>query len=288
MATLIAPSGLSLIQEGMKRALGRTASSGEQARALDYWLPEIKNDIWTDDGGSHQLLASDALLLLTEGTHLYDLASDFDTPKSFSLLDGDVRDNAQAGTSTTIRLVSTDSSQSEGRVGKEIVLLSGTGAGQKRQITGFDTTTKDATVDTAWSTIPDSTTGYLVVSEYIPFRLIDPTTFATITDRTRRARPESGMAWNAQLYVQGVPDKTYPLWYQYWVNILKVDMADTNERHQNMLANWRSLFTEGIFTKTLQNEDDARYPQAFQVYHQMLSKVTQRAQRSGRVEPSGF
>src|SRR3989304_4925788 len=273
MATLIPPSGLSLIQEGMKRALGRTASSGEQARALDYWLPEIKNDIWTDDGGSHQLLASDALLLLTEGT---------------PLLDGDVRDNAQAGTSTTIRLVSTDSSQSEGRVGKEIVLLSGTGAGQKRQITGFDTTTKDATVDTAWSTIPDSTTGYLVASAHTPFRLIDPTTFATITDRTRRARPESGMAWNAQLYVQGVPDKTYPLWYQYWVNILKVDMADTNERHQNMLANWRSLFTEGIFTKTLQNEDDARYPQAFQVYHQMLSKVTQRAQRSGRVEPSGF
>ena len=66
MATLIAPSGLSLIQEGMKRALGRTASSGEQARALDFWLPEIKSDIWGDDGGSHRLLESDALLLLTE------------------------------------------------------------------------------------------------------------------------------------------------------------------------------------------------------------------------------
>src|SRR3972149_1531767 len=127
MATLIAPSGLSLIQEGMKRALGRTASSGEQARALDFWLPEIKNDIWMDDGGSHQLLAADALLLLTEGTHLYNLEADFDTPKALSLLDGDVRDTAQLGTSTSIRLASTDASESEGRVGKEIVLLSGTG-----------------------------------------------------------------------------------------------------------------------------------------------------------------
>jgi len=96
------------------------------------------------------------------------------------------------------------------------------------------------------------------------------------------------MVWNEQLYIQGSPDKTYPIWYQYWVNVLKVDVADTNERHQKMLLNWRSLFTEGIFMKTLQNEDDARYPEAFQVYNQMLSKVTQRSQRMGRVEPSGF
>src|SRR3989304_2288995 len=196
MAVLIAPSGLTLIQEGMKRALGRAASSGEQARALDQWLPEIKNDIWLDDGGSHKLLEADVLLLLTEGTHIYDLASDFESPKSFSILDGDVRDTAQSGTSTTITLASTDSSEEEGRIGKEIVLLSGTGSGQKRQITGFNTSTKAATVDSAWSTIPNSTTGYLIVSEYIPFRLVDPDTFAKITDRTRRDRPDSGMVWN--------------------------------------------------------------------------------------------
>lgn len=268
--------------------MGRAASSGEQARALDFWLPEIKNDIWMDDGGSHQLLESDTLLLLTEGTHIYDLVSDFEAPKSFSLLDGDVRDTAQSGTSNTITLASTDSSEEDGRVGKEIVLLSGTGSGQKRQITAFNTSTKNATVDSAWSVIPDSTTGYLVVSEYIPFRLVDPTTFARITNRTDQDRPESGMIWNDQLYVQKVPDKTYPLWYQYWVNILKVDVADTNERHQKMLSNWRSLFQEGIFVKTLQNEDDARYTSELLVYRDMISRVTQRSQRMGRVEPSGF
>src|SRR3989304_5866674 len=79
MAIPIAPSGLTLIVEGMKRALGRTPSSGEQARALDHWFPEIKNDIWFDDGGSHALLETDALMLLTEGTHIYSLPSDFDS-----------------------------------------------------------------------------------------------------------------------------------------------------------------------------------------------------------------
>lgn len=272
----------------MKRALGRTASSGEQARALDQWLPELKNDIWMDEGGSHKLLEADALLLLTEGTHIYSLESDFDAPKSFSILDGDVRDTAQSGTATTIRLAATDSSEAGGRIGKEIVTISGSGSGQKRQITNFNTTTKDATVDTVWTTIPNSTTKYLIVSEYHPFSIIDPTTFAKITDRTNRDRPQSGMIWNDKLYIQKVPDKTYPLWYQYWVNVLKVDVADTNTRHQAMLANWRSLFVEGIYMKTLQNEDDTRYAQTYAVYQGMLSKVTNRSARMGQVEPHGF
>jgi len=272
----------------MKRALGRAASSGEQARALDQWLPEIKNEIWLEDGGSHKLLEASALLLLTEGTHVYSLASDFDAPKSFVVLDGDVRDTAQGGTATTITLSADDSSESEGRVGKEIVTLSGTGSGQKRQITALNTTTKAATVDSAWSVIPDSTTGYLVASHYQPFYITDPRTFDKITDRTDRERPTTGMIWNDQLYVQKVPDKTYPMVYEYWANILKVDLADTNETHQQLMANWRSLIVEGIFTKTLQNEDDMRYPTALTVYRDMISKLTHRSQQTGVVEPQDF
>lgn len=274
----------------MKRALGRVASSGEQARALDQWLPEIKNDIWLDDGASHKLLEAEVLLLLLEGFHIYDLASDFDAPKSFSILDGDVRDTAQSGTTDTIKLASTDSSESAGRVGKEIVIITGTGFGQKRQIKAFDTSTKVATVDSAWSAgIPDSTSKYIVISEYHPFSLVDPTTFAKITDRTSLARPKSGMIWNNKLYIEKVPDmKTYPLVYQYWVNPLKVDTADNNTTHQQLLMNWRSLFVEGIYMKTLQNEDDTRYSASFTVYRDMISKITHQSQRMGRVEPSSF
>lgn len=272
----------------MKKALGRAATSGEQARALDYWLPEIKNDIWMEDGGSHELLEADTLVLLTEGTHIYDLATDFDAWKVGYVLDGDVRDTAQAGTSTTITLASSDSSESAGRIGKEIVLLSGTGSGQKRQITGFDSDTKIATVDSAWATNPDSTTDYLVPSEYHPFTIQDPVTFAGNTDRTHRDRPSSGMLWNDQIYVQKVPDKTYPLVYQYWVNILKIDTADTDTNHQNIMANWRSLFVEGIFMKTLQNEDDVRATSEILVYRDMITKITHQSQRTGRVQPHGF
>ena len=284
----VAPSGLTLIVEGMKRALGRTPSSGEQVRALDEWFPEIKNDIWFDDGGSHSLLATDALMLLTEGTHIYDLPTDYDAPKSFNILDGDIRDTAQAGTSTTITLVSTDSSESAGRIGKEIVLISGTGSGQKRQITGFNTTTKVATVDSAWSTNPNSTTGYLIVTEYHLLRIIDAETFNHVTSRTERERPEFGMIWGNKLYVELVPDKIYPMWYQYWVNIMQTDTADSNAIHQDMLRTWRSLFTQGFHVKTLQNEDDDRYIQELTIYRDMISRITQRSQMMGRVVPHEF
>ena len=272
----------------MKRALGRTASSGEQARALDHWLPEIKNDIWSDDGGSHTLLETDALMLFTEGTHIYSLPTDFDAPKSFNVLDGDIRDTAQAGASTTITLSSDDSSEEDGRVGKEIVTLSGTGSGQKRMITGFNSTTKVAIVDSAWSTNPNSTTEYLIVTEYYPLKIIDPETFNRVTSRTDRDRPNLGMIWGDKLYLQLVPDKTYPLWYQYWVNIMLIDTADTNATHQDMLRMWRSLFTQGFHVKTLQNEDDDRYITELTVYRDMISKITHRAQMMGRVEPHDF
>ena len=284
----VAPSGLTLISEGMKRALGRTPSSGEQARALDQWFPEIKNDIWFDEGGSHAILETDALMLLTEGTHIYTLPNDFEAPKSFNILDGDIRDTAQGGTSTTITLSSDDSSESGGRIGKEIVTLSGTGSGQKRQITGFDSATKIATVDSAWSTNPNSTTGYLIVTQYHPLNIVDHVTFNRITSRTDRDRPDLGIIHNGKLYLQLVPDRTYPMWYQYWVNIMEVDTADTDTTHQDMLQMWRSLFTQGFYIKTLQNEDDDRYKTELIVYRDMISRITSRSQLLGEVKPHDF
>ena len=41
-------------------------------------------------------------------------------------------------------------------------LIDGTGAGQSARITGFDATTKTATVEGAWLIVPDATTRYCV------------------------------------------------------------------------------------------------------------------------------
>ena len=70
---------------------------------------------------------------------------------------------AQAGAATTITLQSTASATSSIYIGSLVTTLSGTGSGQTREITAYNGGTKVATVDSAWSTNPDSTTGYAVI-----------------------------------------------------------------------------------------------------------------------------
>ena len=128
----------------------------------------------------------------------------------------------------------------------------------------------------------------MIVTEYHPLNIVDAETFNRVTGRTERERPEFGMIWNNKLYVELVPDKTYPMWYQYWVNIMQTDTADTDTVHQDILRTWRSLFTQGFHVKTLQNEDDDRYIPELTVYRDMISRITQRSQMMGRVEPHEF
>lgn len=76
---------------------------------------------------------------------------------------------AQAGTSTTITLASGESSNDDEYVqvdggqtnqGMKIYIVSGTGSGQNKRITDYVGSTKVATVDSAWTTTPDSTSVY--------------------------------------------------------------------------------------------------------------------------------
>lgn len=75
---------------------------------------------------------------------------------------------ASSATSTTIVLNSShDISNSSAvwypAVGKKIKILSGVGRGQIRTITAFNAGTKEATVDKAWTVVPDSTSTYGIV-----------------------------------------------------------------------------------------------------------------------------
>src|SRR6267154_4235 len=67
---------------------------------------------------------------------------------------------AQAATSNTITLATSASTTNNTYVGATIHTTANTGGGQYRVITAYDGSTRIATVDSAWTTIPDSTTIY--------------------------------------------------------------------------------------------------------------------------------
>lgn len=69
-------------------------------------------------------------------------------------------DTAQNGSTNTITLAATASGTDDYYNGMTIRIVSGTGANQTRTITDYVGSTKVATVGTAWTTIPDSTSEY--------------------------------------------------------------------------------------------------------------------------------
>jgi len=75
------------------------------------------------------------------------------------------RGTAQAGAASTITLDSGASSVNAfySRAGTLVVILSGTGAGQVRLITGYVGSTRVATVNVTWVTNPDNTSVFLIL-----------------------------------------------------------------------------------------------------------------------------
>jgi hypothetical protein len=71
---------------------------------------------------------------------------------------------AQAGASTTITLDASASAVNDFYVNATLQLLSGTGAGQTRQISSYVGSSKVATVNAAWATNPASDTVFLIVA----------------------------------------------------------------------------------------------------------------------------
>jgi hypothetical protein len=70
---------------------------------------------------------------------------------------------ATAGTANTITLQSTASAIFNSYVGQQITITSGTGSGQTKTITSYSTS-RVATVDSAWSTDPNATSVYSIAA----------------------------------------------------------------------------------------------------------------------------
>jgi hypothetical protein len=70
--------------------------------------------------------------------------------------------NVVSATSTTITLAQTASATTDYYVNQTIEILSGTGAGQTNKITAYNGSTKVATVQNSWGTVPTSSSAYLV------------------------------------------------------------------------------------------------------------------------------
>ena len=272
MAVPTQPTIENLCTEAYKKCGIASPDSDQLTRAEDYFLEEIKNDIWHRAGefGNQRLksLQSWTVQITTDGLSKYDFLSDFDEEITLTWLTGTHTGTAQDGGNTSITLEDAEDATADETVGKYVLLTGGTGVctpGTQigfRQITAYDTDTYIATVPT-WTTNPDSTSTYRLINEGIDLEednVLDVGGLGTmsITEGTPSRFTKIHEDGVTSYILNKNPDaSTYGILIRYYANLLLLDTGGTV--HDILLYNWRNVLTTGMAFKVAEDEDDNKY-----------------------------
>lgn len=296
MSILADPTVTAIVTEGLKKGGRVNPTVGDISDAATIHLQEVKSDIYLK-AKCHPSLEWQLCIGTVTGVTRYDWPIYIEQVRSVQLVDaatsGNYRGIAQAGGTSTITLsASLSETDSNNIIGRMVFITSGTGSGQFAQITGWDNTTKIATVSAGWVAsgktaanawvVPDNTSNYLV--ENIRFKLweIDkPQEFDSNPAPFQQGTPNRATMLNRQIWLNMAPDRVYALFVDFYYAIDQLD--ETDVIFTNHLRKFRNLWTQGIAAKVAQRFDDARATQINQIYNFMLDLYGTTASTIGQV-----
>jgi hypothetical protein len=236
-------------------------------------MDEIKNDIWKRIKGL-KFLQITSHGVIPRGQSKYSNPTDFSNNLNLTLLDGTVTGTAQAGSPSSITLAAGESSAEGDLIGKEILILSGSGAASLSQITSYDEATKEVGVTPDFYAAPGAGSTYLVItSEYPVFEKH----IGLIQDYRSLSlgRPEHFFPTGDEDYGEFIlncpPDKQYGARLRYYANIMKLDTAGT--LISTLYLNNRNLWLSGIKWKILDENKHAEMGIGRQEYFAELNKL---------------
>jgi hypothetical protein len=268
------PTETTIIQKGYRLFGRKNPTSADITNAQDA-IAQVKSDLM-DEGREWAFLRRTVFTSMTINVNHIQAPTDYFKLIKAVIFDGTRRDTAQAGASTTVTLASADNGGDEDTVGKDIVITSGTGLGQLRQIKSYDSSTKVATVDEAWETNPDATSVYLIVDEQNQVHLHQIWNYGEIELTHLKDQPTKlyHFADDAEgdFYFNATPDKVYVIRLDYYADLRKEDTdTGTNVRYARILRLIEQVFVQGVFVWLLQN--DARFGIEMQKYASMLQRA---------------
>lgn len=272
-----APTLRQLVTEGLNKGGESSPSSSLISRAETYWIEEIKNDIW-NLCKKPKLLHITAYGIFNQGQSKYSNPTDFSSDLSLTILDGSVRGTAQGGSSSTITLAADDASTEDSIIGKEILILSGTGAASWSQVISFSASTKVATVSPNFTTAPASGSGYMIVDREYPVSSKPVFQYDEVRKTSQKGIADEfypiGDEDYGEFILNKAPDKVYGARLRYYANIMRIDTASTHM--STIYQRWRSIFVEGIAFKQLDDNDDEGADVAERRYRDKLFNLISR------------
>jgi hypothetical protein len=259
------------VAEGLAKGGESSPTTASTNRAKTVWMEEIKNDIW-HLGKKPKLLHATSYGIFPVGQSRFTNPDDFSSDLSLTILDGSNRGTAQTGSSSSITLSASDVSAEVYILGREILIISGTGQGSYSQIIAYNTTTKVATVTPEFSTAPDSTSGYMIVDtewpvEQRPIYERDTVFQTPLTGIATKFYPIGDEDFG-EFILEKAPDRVYGARLRYYANIMLIDIDSTHM--STIYQRWRQIFVEGIRFKKLDDEDDVRANDAYTRYRKVL------------------
>lgn len=272
MAIPTNPTKSTIVAEGLKKAGQTNPSAALTARAEDYWMEEIKNDIYLNAGKVQKKLKSlfvTSILVATVGVHRYSLPSDYAGDLTVTILDGDTTGTLQDGAAASATLAASETSTEADLLGKYILITSGTGISSCSQVTAYNTTTKVASVSPNFNTTPVTGDGYRIITE---FNYLDPTNILQmdlISSLTISGKPTSyaaiGDAEYGEIVFDLVPDLTYGIQLRYYVDLSLTDLSAT--RIVTVYRKWRNVWVQGIYAKAFEELHDVRAKDELKKYY---------------------
>lgn len=283
MASPANPTLASIVTEGLIQANESNPSTAITTRYQTEVMEQLKNEVWKACR-QPKIMQTFAYGVLTPGQSRYSCPSDFSSDMSASILWGSVKGTAQSGTPTTIILANGSTQALSDVLGKEILIISGTGIGSASQITGLSNNsgTITLTVTPGFASTPDSTSGYMIIDQSWPLK------FDHIAEFYRKSRPSSldrpryaypiGDEDFDEFILDVAPDSTntYGIKMFYYGNLMKTDL--NSALMSRLYLEWRNFWIQGIKAKHLMLNDDTRGPQEFNLWMAEVQKLVVTAQ----------
>lgn len=263
MAAPANPTLASIVAEGLTQANESHPDSATTLRYQTEVMEQLKNEIWKACR-QPKIMQTFAYGVLTPGQSRYSCPSDFSSDMSAQILWGSVQGLAQGGSTTALIMAPGSTQVLADVLGKEILLVSGTGIASASQIIGLTNIAGTITlaVTPGFAIAPDATSGYMIIDQGWPLK------FDHISEFYRKSRPASldrprvaypiGDEDFDEFILDVAPDSTntYGIKFFYYGNLMKTDLNST--LMSRLYLEWRNFWIQGIKAKHLMLNDDTR------------------------------
>lgn len=285
MAVPVDPTATTTVTWAMRCAGQYAVSDTQIAQMIAGGFQEVKAELWL--ASKHDILtATETMMVVSTGTSLVTLPSDFDHEIDLRLFWGntDTKGYAAAGAVGSITLASDASSSDDAYTGLFIFLLSGTGSTSYRQISGYVGSTRVASVSANW-TAPTATTQYQIGQRQ--YYLIRQDAIETYRPYTPYILPYKWLPSRYEMVdlrtmrVWPAPDQSYALLMKYIPNLTRLD--ETGTLFVRHLRERYDLWVQGIKVKTLGRFDDDRFMQEKAIWEKMKSQYAAAETQTARV-----